>query len=80
MLEIARLIENDHVELPPDVARRFRLHDRFLVWVEGDTIHLRRMRTSPLTVVAEAPDDQPMSLEEINEIVHEVRRTKVADA
>jgi len=80
MSAIARLTGNDIVELPADVARRFHPQDRFLVWVEGETIHLRRLGRSPLDLVEEAPDADPLSLAEINDIVHEVRRARSNNA
>ncbi|MBX7233864.1 MAG: hypothetical protein K1X65_05720 [Caldilineales bacterium] len=63
--------------LPPAIARRFRPADRFVVWMEGDTLHLKRMfAPSPTELVAEAPEGEPLLLSEINEIVHEVRRQR----
>jgi hypothetical protein len=77
MVEIAELTERDTLKLPADVAARFRPSDRFVVWVEGDTLHLKRITPPPVTqVVAEAPEGEPMSLDEINEIVHQVRRRR----
>jgi hypothetical protein len=46
--------------------------DRFVVWVEGDTQCLKRVTRLPVTdIVAQAPEGEPMSLDEINEIVHQ---------
>jgi hypothetical protein len=73
MTEIAVLQADNVVALPSDVAGRFRPADRFLVWVEGDTIHLKRMAESVLDIVASAPEGEPVADEEINDIVHEVR-------
>jgi hypothetical protein len=77
MVEIAELTAQDTLKLPTDIAARFRPSDRFVVWVEGDTLHLKRVTLPPVTsIVAQAPEEEPLSLEEINEIVHQVRRQR----
>lgn len=73
MFEIARLTSLRTLELPPAIAAQLALSDRFIVWMEGDTVHFKRIASSPLQAVEDAPADDPMSLEEINEIIHEVR-------
>jgi len=79
MVEIAELTSERTLKLPPDIADRFRPSDRFVVWVEGDTLHLKRITPPRVTdIVAQAPDEEPISLEEINEMVHEVRRQRRA--
>ena len=75
MVEIAELTSQHTLKLPTEVAARFRPLDRFVIWVEGDTLHLKRVTPPPVTsIVAQAPEGEPLSLEEINEVVHEVRR------
>jgi hypothetical protein len=55
--------------LPPAIAHRFRPADRFVVWMEGDTLHLKRMfAPSPTELVAEAPEGEPPSLSQFNAI------------
>jgi hypothetical protein len=77
MVEIAELTAQNTLKLPADVAARFRPSDRFVVWVEGDTLHFKRITPRPVTsFVGQAPKGEPMSLDEINEIVHEVRRQR----
>jgi hypothetical protein len=74
MVEIAELTPQYTLKLPPEIAARFRPLDRFVIWVEGDALHLKRITPPPVTsIVAEAPEGDPLSLEEINEIVHQVR-------
>jgi hypothetical protein len=75
MFEIARMTPLRTLELPPAIAEQFEPSDRFIVWQEGDTGHLKRITTSPLQAV-ENSADEPMSLEEINDVVHEVRRLR----
>lgn len=74
MFEFATLSPDHTLELPIDIAQRFQPADRFVVWMEGDTLHLKRITPSPLRVVEQAPADQPLSLDEINDMMHEVRR------
>jgi hypothetical protein len=65
----------DTLKLPPGIAERFRPADRFIVWAEGEMLCLKRIKRPPITdIVARAPSGEPMSLDEINEIVHEVRQ------
>jgi hypothetical protein len=80
MVKIAEMTGKDTLKLPADVAELFRASDRFVVWIEGDTLHLKRMTPPQVTrMVDEAPEGEPMSLDEINEIVHEVRRQRRRD-
>jgi hypothetical protein len=77
MTEIAELTTSDTLKLPAEVAARFRRSDRFMVWAEGDALYLKRIAPRPVTdIVAEAPTGEPMSLEEINDVVHQVRRRR----
>ena len=77
MVEIAELTLQHTLKLPTEIAARFRPLDRFVIWVEGDTLHLKRVTPPPVTsIVAQAPEGEPLSLEEINEVVHEVRRQR----
>jgi hypothetical protein len=79
MVEIAELTPQHTLKLPAEIAARFSPSDRFVVWTEGDTLHLKRITPPPVTrIVAQAPEEEPLSLEEINEIVHEVRRQRRA--
>ena len=79
MSDLATLTTNYTLQLPDEIAKRFRPSDRFVVWVDGDTLHLKRVMPSPLQVVADAPEGDPLSLDEINDIVHEVRRQRRQD-
>ena len=77
MVEIAELTSRHTLRLPTEIAARFRPLDRFVVWAEGDTVHLKRVTPPPVTsIVAQAPEGEPLSLEEINEVVHQVRRQR----
>ena len=63
--------------LPTEIAERFRPADRFVVWTEGDTLHLKRITVPSVTkIVEQAPQDTALSLDEINDIVHEVRQQR----
>jgi uncharacterized protein YqfB (UPF0267 family) len=77
MAEIAELTSNDTLRLPAQVAAHFRTADRFVVWTEGDTLYLKRITPrSVTTIVEQGPQDESLSLDEINDIVHEVRRRR----
>ena len=77
MTEIAELTTSDTLKLPAEVAARFRPSDRFMVWAEGDALYLKRIAPRSVTdIVAEAPPGEPMSLEEINDVVHQVRQRR----
>lgn len=77
MVEIAELTSQHTLKLPAEIAARFRPSDRFVVWVGGDTLHFKRVTPPPVTsIVAQSPQEEPLSLKEINEIVHEVRRQR----
>ena len=79
MTEIAELVAERTLLLPAEIAERFRLADRFVVWTEGDTLHLKRITVPSVTkIVEQAPQDTALSLDEINDIVHEVRRQREA--
>lgn len=73
MFETAKLISPRTLELPQAIAGQFAQSDRFIVWMEGDTVYLKRIASSPLQAVESAPADEAMSLEEINDFVHEMR-------
>ena len=76
MAEIATLTEEHMLELPEPIANRFRSRDRFIVWVEDDTLHLKKIARSITDRVAQAEKSDPPSLDEINDLVHEVRRQR----
>lgn len=76
MAEIATLTDQHTLELPEPIASRFRSHDRFVIWVEDDTLHLKKISRSITDRVAQADEAAPLSLEEINDLVHEVRRQR----
>ncbi|MDA0241806.1 MAG: hypothetical protein OT477_00170 [Chloroflexi bacterium] len=77
MLELATITPNHTLQLPAAIAQRFSPADQFIVWQEGDTLYLKRLIPSPLTLVENAPDDdEPISLDEISDIVHLVRQRR----
>jgi hypothetical protein len=79
MAAIAEWTSQRTLKLPEEIAARFRPLDRFFVWVEGDTLCLKRVTPLPVTeIVAQAPEGEPLSPDEIDDIVHEVRRRRKA--
>jgi hypothetical protein len=73
MFEIATFTPEGAVQLPQRIARYLSPSDRFVVWLEGDTLHLKKIAPSPLDIVEQAPVGEPLSSDEIDAIVHEVR-------
>lgn len=49
MTAIAELTAPDTLKLPAHITAQFRPSDRFVVWVEGDTVYLKRI--TPASVV-----------------------------
>ena len=79
MIQIAELTSQYTLKLPDEIQGRFRPSDRFVVWVDGDTLYLKRITPPPVTkIIAQAPEEEPLSMDEINEIVHQVRRLRRA--
>ena len=77
MDEITELSARRTIRLPEAVAARFRPSDRFLVWADGDTVHLKRITPPPVNQIVErAPAGEPLAMEEISEMVHDVRRRR----
>jgi hypothetical protein len=74
MFDVATITKNRTLQLPDEIANQFQPSDRFFIWIDGDTLHLKRIMPSPLRAVEQAPLEEPASLDEINDIVHEVRR------
>lgn len=48
MAEIAEMTPQRTVKLPAEIATRFGPTDRFIVWVEGDTLYLKHIGPPPL--------------------------------
>lgn len=79
MAQVAELTSQNLLKLPSEVAARFRPADRFVVWADGDVLYLKRITPPPVTGrVAQAPEGEPLSLDEINAIVHQVRQQRQA--
>lgn len=77
MTSVAILSKNNTLQLPTEIAAQFAPSDRFVVWMDGDTMHLKRIMPSPLDIVDGAPDDDDeIPLEELDGIVHEVRENR----
>lgn len=75
MFHIATVTPKRTLELPEMIAHHFQPSDRFIVWLKDDMVLLKRIETvSPLLAVEQAPDDDVMTLDEINAIVHKMRQ------
>jgi len=75
MIEIAEFTPQQTLKLPADIVARFQPSDRFVVWMDGDTVHLKRV-TPPYVLdrVEQAASGEPLSLDAINDVVHQVRQ------
>lgn len=76
MTGLATLSKENTIELPSEIAEHFAPLDRFVIWIDGDTVHLKRIMPSPLQIVENASADDELTLDEIDDIVHEVRRNR----
>jgi hypothetical protein len=78
MPEITELTADNTVKLPIEIASKFRPSDRFMIWTDGDIVYLKRVTPLPVTDIVEqttqAPNETPLSLDEINDIIHQVRQ------
>lgn len=75
MTQVAELTTANTLKLPPQLAQQFHPADRFLVWCSGDTLHLKRITPPNITeLVAQAPEGEPLTLDELNEIIHQLRK------
>jgi hypothetical protein len=75
-MEFATLTSNLTVKLPAEVAKRFKPSDRFVVATDGDTLILKRVLPSITEIVGHAESGEPLSLDEINDIVHQIRKER----
>lgn len=75
-LALVELDAQNTVHLPDDLVSGFHTGDRFVVVRTGDTIVLKRIHPPRITdIVAETPPTEiPMTMDEISELVHDVRR------
>ena len=55
MAELATLSQDRTLQLPVEIAEHFNPSDKFIVWMDKDMLHLKRLSPSPLKVVADAP-------------------------
>jgi hypothetical protein len=66
--------EDNTITLPDEIARQFQPTDRFALLQQGDTLILKRVSPAPVSdIVAATPDEAPLGLEEISDIIHELR-------
>lgn len=78
---IVELSSDYKITLPAEIAQRFRPADLFFVWPQGDTLILKRVTIPRVTeIVAATPTAHPpLTLEEIDEIVHAARRQRARE-
>ena len=73
---IVEVNQDKTITVPAEVTGQFRPADRFVVWPQGDMLILKRVKPLRVTeVVANASEENPpLTLDEIDEIVHAVRQ------
>jgi hypothetical protein len=77
-MQAVRIDDDGAIRLPKTVLRRFPKQSELLVWSEGDTIMLRRMKPrKPSDLPRQLPGEE-MSLEELSAEVHAYRKEKRA--
>ena len=64
------------LKLPKTYKKIIEKGSRFIVSQSDDTIMLKQIRKPVWSAAASIRDDNPMSLEQIDEIVHKVRRNR----
>jgi len=63
-------------DVPSQIIALSQPFDPLIVWTDDDMLHLKQLTSSPLDSVENAPLGDPQSLDEIDDIVHEVRRQR----
>jgi hypothetical protein len=73
---IIEVNQDKTITVPAEVTGKFQPTDRFVVWPQGDMLILKRVKPMRVTeVVANASEENPpLTLDEIDEIVHAVRQ------
>ena len=65
------------IVLPLEMKEWLQPQDRLVAFIEGDTLIIKRLRSSTLSQIAErAPNEPEMPLEEIAAEVHRYRKEK----
>ncbi len=77
---IVSITKNRQLELPPEIQAKLNPGDEYMIWETGDSILFKKLQ-KPLQfselrrrVEALGPDPAQPTLEEISEMVREVRR------
>ena len=75
-MQAVKIDDDGAIRLPKTVLRRFPKRSELVVWSDGDTIMLKRMKPrKPSDLPRELPGEE-MSLEEIFAEVHAYRKEK----
>jgi hypothetical protein len=64
------------IKLPADILRTFPPASQLAVSWEGDTITLQRLSARKRSRAGKAVDAEQMSIEDVSEEVHQIRREK----
>lgn len=75
-MKALKIQSDGSLKLPPEILQRFPKASELVVWTDGDTIVLKRLRPLNPSQFAEREPEEEMSLEEIAAEVHQIRREK----
>jgi len=75
-MKAVKIQADGSVKLPSEIRRRFPSRSELLVWTEGDTIVLKRLRPVRATEIAERFPAPEVPLATIAAEVHRMRRAK----
>ncbi len=75
---IVELTREFTIKLPDELTKQFHPADRFALFPQGDTLILKRVNVPRITdIVAEATEENsPMTMDEIDEMVRQVRQAR----
>lgn len=75
---IVELTREFTIKLPDKLTKQFHPADRFVLIPEGDTLILKRVNVLRITdiVAAATEENPPMTMEEIDDVVRQVRAAR----
>ena len=75
-MNIAEVNPNLQIDFPPKVKDWLSSETELAVFVEGDTLVLKKVKIPTLSTIAERSSEREMPIDEIVEEVHRYRKNK----
>jgi hypothetical protein len=75
-MEVARVKPNSQIEFSQKIRKWLKSERELAVFVEGDTLILKKIKIPKLSSIADRASEEEMPLSEIVEEVHRYRREK----